>query len=320
MFQPLVWVWIIIITILLHSQSIIIGCHGGIVPELHLDIASPLSSSSSGFAVATLEPTIKVTTQGSLLNDWCDYSGGVTIRATTADGTTPQGLPWNVWGILQKKDFLGWDWKARLDTASSHWNEVMEVDVQAVGGPTDLLVRASGFLSSSGSSGSGSSPSTATTIKETILATRLQVQNVALTQGFRLPKWMGGRTLSVSPAYNVLSQRTKVGVTYDASSRTQIMVDANPDQQTMTIAHAINDANTIVPSISSNGNIAIDYHYAVLDSGGLLSTKYRPNDATTTLEYRNGPWIASATLPMEGYYKLLPTKPKFLLRRALTVE
>lgn len=276
-------------------------CYGRIVPELYVGIASPPTtsdgSSASGFAIATLEPTIKVSTTGSILNDWCDYSGGVTIRATN-DGTK-QELPFSVWGVIQKKAILGWDWKARLDTDSSNWNDV-DFDVQAVGGPTNLLLRASGYVS--------------TSVKKTIIG---QIQNVALTQGLRLP-WIGGR-LSVSPAYNLLSKRTKVGVTYDISSQTQIIVDANKDQQRLTIAHAIDDSNTIVPSITSNGDIAIDYHYAVPNSdGGVLSTKYRPNDSTT-MEYMNGPWIASATIPIDGYYKLY-TKPKFLIRRALTVE
>ena len=125
--------------------------------------------------------------------------------------------------------------------------------------------------------------------------------------------------LSVSPAYNLASKRTKVGLTYDIASNTQIIIDANTDQQKITIAHAINDSNTIVPSITSNGDMALDYHYAVPHSdGGILSTMYRPNDATT-LEYKNGPWIASATIPIDGYYKVY-TKPKFLIRRSLTVE
>lgn len=281
------------------------GCNGGIVPELYLGI----SSGNGVSAVATLEPTIKVTTQGTILDEWCDYFGGVTVRATTGD-ENQQELPFSVWGTLQKKSFLGWDWKARLDTESSNLNEV-DFDVQAVGGPTNLLLRASGYLSA---------VTTTTNIGKSTKSQKAitgQVQNVALTQGVRLP-WIGG-ALSVSPAYNLVSKRAKVGVTYDIASNTQIIVDANRDQQKVTIAHAINDSNTIVPSITSNGDVALDYHYVVPHSdGGILSTRYRPNDATT-FEYKNGPWIAAATIPIDGYYKVY-TKPKFLIRRTLTVE
>ena len=276
-------------------------CHGGIVPELYLGIESPPPTSTE-FAIATLEPTIKLSTKGSILNDWLDYSGGVTVRAIATDDGIKQELPFNMWGAIQKKAFLGWDWKARLDTDSSNWKDTVDFDVQAVGGPTNLLLRASGYFSTG-----------TTTTKKAITG---HVQNVALTQGLRLP-WIGGK-LSVSPAYNLHSKRTKVGVTYDVSSNTQLMFDANKDQQKVTIAHAIDDSNTIVPSITSNGDFAIDYHYAVRDGGGILSTMYRPNDATT-LEYKSGPWIASATIPIDGYYKLY-RKPKFLIRRALTVE
>lgn len=282
-------------------------CFGGIVPELYLGIASPLTT-SDGFAVATLEPTIKLSTKGTLLNDWCDYSGGVTVRAT--GDMNKQELPFTIWGTMQKKSFLGWDWKARLDTESTNLNDV-DFDVQAAGGPTNLLLRASGYLST---------VTTTTGIGKSLKSQKAitgQVQNVALTQGLRLP-WNVG-ILSVSPAYNLASKRAKVGVTYDVASNTQIIIDANKDQQKVTVAHAINDSNTIVPSITSNGDVALDYHYAVPNSdGGILSTRYRPNDATT-LEYKNGPWIASATIPIDGYYKVY-TKPKFLIRRSLTVE
>ena len=125
-------------------------CYGGIVPELYLGIASPLTT-SDGFAVATLEPTIKLSTKGTILNDWCDYSGGVTVRAT--GNMNQQELPFNLWGTIQKKSFLGWDWKARLDTESSNLND-FDFDVQAVGGPTNLLLRASGYLSSVNSTSS----------------------------------------------------------------------------------------------------------------------------------------------------------------------
>jgi hypothetical protein len=282
--------------------------------------------------VATLEPTIKWTTQGTILKDWCDYSGGVTVRATSGgdgDWTNPQELPFNIWGTIQKKSFLGWDWKARLETESSNLNDV-DFDVQATGGPTNVLLRASGYLStvttSTASQKSTTSSSSSSSSSRDRFAGQLpkfqkqitgQVRNVALTQGMRLP-WNIGM-LSVSPAYNVASKRVKVGLTYEIASHTQIMIDANTDQQKITIAHAINDSNTIVPSITSNGEVALDYHYAVPNSdGGILSTRYRPNDSTT-LEYRNGPWIASASVPIDGYYKVY-TKPNFVIRRSLTVE
>ena len=272
-------------------------CYGGITPELYWT-----AKSDGGFSSA-LEPTIKVSTKGTVWNDWCDYSGGVTVRAASTTNEQQQQqqiLPFSLWGTVQKKSFLGWDWKARLDTESSNLNDV-DFDIQAVGGPTNLLLRASGYWSGA-------------VTQKTITG---QVQSVAFTQGIRLP-WMGGQQqLSVSPAYNLQSKRTKVGVMYDVSSGTQIALDVNRDQQKLTIAHAINDSNTVVPSITSNGHFALDYHYAVHE-GGVLTTKYRPNDAAI-LEYQDGPWIASATIPIDGYYKPY-LKPKLVVRRSLTVE
>jgi hypothetical protein len=279
----------LIYTVTLVITSFVVGaCSGGIVPELYVGIASPIDG---GLATATLEPSLKWSTKGNILNGFCDYTGGVNVRSDE-NGQ----LPFNVWGSLQKSLF-GWNCKTRFDTESSDLNE-LDFDIQVVGGPSILSLRASGYVNNYRS--------------KSITG---QIENVALTQGFRLP-FIGGK-LSVSPAYNLISKRTKVGLIYDITSNAQITFDANKDQQKVSIAYNINDSNSIKPSLTSNGDISVDYQYAVRD-GGIVTTKYRPNDSTT-VEYKDGPWIASATLPIDGYYKLY-TKPKFSIRRYLTVE
>jgi hypothetical protein len=257
----------------------------GIVPELYLGVRTP--SDGKGLATATLEPTLKWSTKGTILNDLCDYSGGVTLR------TSDMGqLPFSVYGTIQKSSVFGWNCKAKFDTDSSSLDFV-DYDIQAQGGPTNLLLRVSGYINSKKS----------------------ELQNIACSQGFRVP-FIGGK-LSVSPAYSLNSKRAKVGFKYNIPS-TQISIDANKDEQKLTVAYDINESNTIVPSVTSNGKVAIDYHYYVGNNSGKLSTMYRPNDSTT-IEYQDGPWIASTSIPIDGYFKPY-AKPKFFIRRSLTVE
>jgi hypothetical protein len=262
-------------------------CSAGVVPELYLGV----SSSTDGLATASLEPSLKWATKGSLFDDFCDYSGGINVRSED-NGE----LPFNVWGVIQKS-IAGWKVKAKIDTKSSNLDD-MDFDVQGNGGPTNLSLRVSGFLNNYRSK-----------------AISGKVQNVGFTQGFDLP--LIGGEVSVSPTYNLVSKRTKLSVKYDSLSSTQIVFDANKDHQKVAVAYRVNDANTIIPSITSNGDISLEYRHAVRDAG-LLTANYCPNDATT-VQYEDGPWIASAVIPIDGYYKLY-AKPKFMIRRSLTAE
>jgi hypothetical protein len=120
----------------------------------------------------------------------------------------------------------------------------------------------------------------------------------------------------LSPAYNLVSRRAKINVKYDVRNM-RILLDATKNQQRVTVAYFINEANTIIPSITSDGAMSVEYQHAVRDAG-LFTARYCPNEATT-LQYENGPWIASASIPIDGYYKLY-AKPKFIIRRSLTPQ
>jgi hypothetical protein len=271
---------LLVVSVLFKSPT----CSAGIAPELSLGV----SSASDGFATASLEPSLKWSTDGSFF-DFCDYSGGINIRS---DDTGE--LPFSVWGAV-RKSVAGWNLKAKLDTKSSSLEE-FNFDIQGIGGPTNLLVRASGYLENYGSK-----------------ARSGKVQDVGFTQGFSLPK-IGSFLLS--PAYNLVSRRAKINVKYDVRNM-RILLDATKNQQRVTVAYFINEANTIIPSITSDGAMSVEYQHAVRDAG-LFTARYCPNEATT-LQYENGPWIASASIPIDGYYKLY-AKPKFIIRRSLTPQ
>lgn len=259
-------------------------CFAGIAPELSFRVAS----ASDGFASASLEPSLKWTTDGSLL-DFCDYSGGINIRS---DETGE--LPFSVWGAI-RKSVAGWNLKAKVDTRSTSLEDI-DFDLQGVGGPTNLVLRVSGHVKSFRSK-----------------ARSGKVHDVGFTQGFSVPK-IGD--ISISPAYNLVSRRTRLNVKYDVRSL-RVLIDANKNQQRMTVAYYLNDANTIIPSITSDGTVSVEYQHALRDAG-LFTASYCPNDAAT-VQYEDGPWIASASIPIDGYYHPY-AKPNFMIRRSLTPQ
>lgn len=200
-------------------------------------------------------------------------------------------LPFSVWGSL-KKPVRGWNLKAKVDTVSENLNSVDFV-VQAEGGPTSLLLRASGNVDAKSKTG--------------------KVTEVGLTQAFTAP----GGDLSLSPRFNLDSRKADVRVEYGIDDdATHITVDADMDRQKVTVARRINAGNLVAPSITSDGDVELEYRRVV--RGGVLTAKYRPNDATS-LEFEEGPWVASAQIPMDGFYKL-SSGTKFSIRRSISVE
>jgi hypothetical protein len=268
----------------------------GIVPELHLAVSSPPGGYSKGYATASLEPSLKWSTEGSMLGGFCDFSGGVEItRPNFDDGTDQSVLPFSVWGIL-RKGISGWDLKAKLNAASRNLNDV-NFDVQAVGGPTNVVLRAIGNIQSN---------------TRSIGSLKAAIRNVGLTQVFRVP--FGN--LVWSPSYDLTSGQPKIKASYE-TSRTHLFIDAHQGQQSIALKYKIDSANAIIPSITSDGEVSLEYHHDVRDAG-IFTAVYHPNEEVT-IAYEDGPWTASASLPIDGYYKLY-AKPSFVIRRSLTAE
>jgi hypothetical protein len=271
---------LILIAVFLQSRA----CSAGIAPELSLGVAS----ASNGFATASLEPSLKWTTDGNVF-DLFDFSGGINIRS---DDTGE--LPFNVWGVV-RKSVAGWNLKARLDTKSTSLEDI-DFDIQGTGGPTNLFLRASGYVTNYRS-----------------IAKSGKVREVGFTQGLSIP--MIG-DVSISPAYNLVSRQAKLNVKYDIRN-IRMLLDANKNQQKVTVAYSVDEANTIIPCITSDGSVSVEYKHVVRDAG-LFTARYCPNEATT-VQYEDGPWIASASIPIDGYYKLY-AKPKFMIRRSMTPQ
>lgn len=198
-------------------------------------------------------------------------------------------IPFSAWGIL-RKSVRGWDLRAKVDAESENLNNV-DFHVLADGGPTAVTLRASGNVDTKSKSG--------------------KVTDVGLTQSFSAP----GGDLFLSPSYNLASRKAEFNVEY-AVDNTRIIVDADKDKQRVTVARRIDDLNWIAPSITSDGDLEVEYRRIV--RGGVLTANYRPNDSTS-FKYEEGPWVATAEVPMDGLYKL-HSGTTFSVRRSISVE
>jgi hypothetical protein len=215
------------------------------------------------------------------------FQGGFNMRPDDGE------IPFSVWGSLNRS-VGGWNLKAKVDADSKDLNSV-DFDVRAEGGPTSLQLRASGNVDAKSKSG--------------------QVTEVGLTQAFGAP----GGELSLSPSYNYETRKAQVRVEYGLDgNNTRITVNADSDRQKVTVARRINADHSIAPSITSDGDVELEYRCRVVGDG-VCTANYRPNDATC-LEYEAGPWVASAIVPMDGFYKISNAGTKFAIRRSIPIE
>lgn len=206
-----------------------------------------------------------------------------------SDDLATSNVPFNVWGSLSRSAGA-WNLKARA-SANSDDLQSLDVNVSAEGGPADTKLRAQGSINAGSQSG--------------------EIREVGLSQSFDAP----GGDIQLSPRYNLASGKADIRVDYGLDD-TRITVDADADRQTVTVAQRLDDNNEIAPSINSDGDINVRYRRNVGD--GVLTANYKPNDSTS-LTYEEGPWTASADIPMDGFYQV-NGGAKLSFRRSVSVE
>lgn len=198
--------------------------------------------------------------------------------------------PFNIWGKV-KRSVAGWDLQAKLDTDSDRFRQV-DIDVEAEGGPTDCKLRAQGSVDTSAQTG--------------------ELREVGLSQSFDAP----GGNMAVSPSYNLASKKADVVLAYEnQDTDTTVTIAADMDSQRVTVSQRIDDDNEISPSITSDGDIELQYKRIMGD--GVMTANYKPNDSTS-VKYEEGPWVASANFPMDGYYQL--GGPSLNIKRSIKVD
>lgn len=122
-----------------------------------------------------------------------------------------------------------------------------------------------------------------------------ELWELGLRQTFAAP----GGDLSVYPRFNLVKRKVDVRVEYQ-HEKTRLQIDADMDSQRITLAQRLDDRNSISPSISSNGEMELVCRRVI--GNGAMTASYTPSKSTS-IKYEDGPWVASADIPMDGYYK-----------------
>lgn len=192
--------------------------------------------------------------------------GGLTVRVEDTNS-----FPFTVWGKAGRS-VHGWDVSTRLESSSSDLSSV-GIDIAASGDSTSVLLKGGADTS----------------------APALAVNSLGLTQ--RL-SGLGG-SWTVAPRYNVDARKPDIRVVYGTED-TVVAVDAAPDKQKITISQRLGADNTITPSVSSAGELELEYRHDLGD--GSLTASFKPDDSFQ-LGWSDGEWQANFKAPVQGLYR-----------------
>lgn len=176
--------------------------------------------------------------------------------------------PYNLWGQA-KRTVAGWNLSARVNTYSQSIS-TLAVDLLAENGDTALQVEGTA---------------------DTNLR-RGAVNKLSLAQ-----KLLGG-ALTMVPSYNLQTNQADISLTYAGLADTVVSVEASTGApQVISISQRVGDAARLIPSVSSDGEVEIEYRQMIKD--GMVAAVYKPNNAVT-LKWFDGPWVATIDAPMTG--------------------
>uniref|UniRef100_A0A7S3PD84 Uncharacterized protein n=2 Tax=Amphora coffeiformis TaxID=265554 RepID=A0A7S3PD84_9STRA len=196
-------------------------------------------------------------------------------------------MPYGLWGRVKGKvgDF---GLSARVDTSSKD-TSALGLDLQAAA-PSGTTLQVTAVADTA-------SPS-------------VTVGNVKVTQKIQTD----AGDFVIAPKYNVGSGATDVSLSYGRDD-TKVTIDANMDKQKITLSQGMGENNLIKPSITSEGDVELSYTRTI--GPGALTANYKP-DSHASLIYEDGPWVATVTAPIDGFYK--PSESvKFNIRRSVDV-
>lgn len=193
--------------------------------------------------------------------------GGIDVKIEDVDE-----YPYNLWGRAQRT-LAGWNLSARLEASSKN--------LQAVA--FNLLA------------------------ENELRSTALQVQGLTDTaqksgavQKLTLSQKLLGETLTLVPTYDFSTKEAEVGVTYSGFPNTIVNIDTSTKgPQMITVSQRIGEDNQIIPSVSSAGDLEIEYRRAI--EGGTIAVNLKPKESVT-LKWNDGPWLATLMAPMTGPY------------------
>mmetsp|Transcript_46770 Transcript_46770/g.141679 ORF Transcript_46770/g.141679 Transcript_46770/m.141679 type:complete len:247 (-) Transcript_46770:81-821(-) len=213
-----------------------------------------------------LDPSIKWSTSGSV-SDF-DYEVGcdVTARATTDVASLPKSLFAKV-----GRNVAGWGISARADVdLDADSVDHADVDVRASNDDLDLGLK---MLATAGSESS--------------------VNKLEVSKGF--DDVLDGK-ISINPRYDVQSSSADVVLSYESEKNGAKLV-ASMDDQTLTVSRQVTDDDTIAPSISSSGDVSLQWKRSL--DAGQITTTLKPSDSVN-VKWEDGAWTANIEAPMDG--------------------
>jgi len=241
-----------------------------------------ISLSDGSFAgLDGLDPSISWSGQSSSGDIELEYGVDLAARPTSDIAS----LPKSIWGKATT-DIGGWKTTVSADVDGTDFAGA-SYDVDAENG--DLSINLS-------ASASG-------------------VHSIQAKKGFA----SGDADVTVNPRYNLDTEQADVVVTYDAGDTsveltasadaqsvkidhtagdTDITLTASVDAQSLTISQKLDADNRIAPTITSAGDISVEWERSLGDDNSLTAT-IKPNDAVD-LEWKDAAWTANINLPIEG--------------------
>ena len=211
-----------------------------------------------------LDPTISW--ENSVKSGDLDLSYGIEAAARpTADIAS---LPRSIWGKA-KTDISGWGVTARAEVDAQSLNSA-DVEIDAKNAENDISVRL-----------------TASAGKD------FSVQTIEATKGFDA----NGARVTVNPRRNLQTDETDVVIKYD-NGDTNVKLTASADAQKVTISQQVDANNRVAPTISSEGDLSVEWERKLSDDSSLTAT-LKPNDSLD-VEWKDNDWTANVNMPIDG--------------------
>jgi len=214
--------------------------------------------------VEGLDPVLSWESSGSAGDVDLTYGVEASARPTTDIAS----LPRKVWGKAST-DVSGWGVSARADIDPQNLDSA-DLEVNANNEDNDLSLN---LVASAGSD--------------------FAVQSVEATKGFDAN---GGR-VTVTPRFNVADDTKDVVLNY-SNDNTGVKLTASTDNQEVTLSQRINDENRIAPTLSSSGDMSVEWERSLGGDSSLTAT-LKPNDSLD-VEWKDEAWTANVNMPMDG--------------------
>lgn len=190
------------------------------------------------------------------------------IEASAVPTSDIASLPKNIWGKAST-NLSGWGVSARAEFTGTDFTSA-GIDVDANNEDLDL------DLHLEASAGDGFS-----------------VGKVEATKRLEAD----GADISVNPRYNVETEEADVVLSYSKDG-TAVTLTASQDAQEVTLSRQLDDDNRVAPTLSSSGDISVEWERALGDDNSITAT-LKPNESLD-LEWKDADWTANINMPIDG--------------------